>query len=50
MMNEKLQAILDLHKPEEDVWFQTGTICSECSREEYTVKYPCSTIQIIEKE
>lgn len=46
-----IDAVMELHKPIEDEWFNVGeTICEECTREEYTQPYPCSTIQAIEKE
>ncbi len=46
-----LSTIVELHKPIKDEWFNVGeTICKECTREEYTTKYPCDTIQAIEKE
>jgi hypothetical protein len=50
-MGEALRAIVELHKPIKDEWFNVGeTICEECTREEYTQEYPCPTIQAIEKE
>lgn len=40
--------IAKLHKPIRDDWFDVGkAICSECTREEYTVSYPCNTIKSI---
>jgi hypothetical protein len=46
-----LRAVVELHKPIQDDWFGTdGMICKECTREEYTISYPCPTIQAIEKE
>lgn len=46
-----LRAVVELHKPIQDEWFNIGElICEECTREEYIKKYPCSTIQAIEKE
>lgn len=45
-----LRAVLEIHEPYEDPWFGGGTCCRECTREEYTYKYPCDTIQAIEKE
>ena len=46
-----LRAVLELHKPIEDEWFNTDEmICEECTREEYTISFPCPTIQAIEKE
>ena len=55
MVNEPtvkaLRAVVELHKPIEDDWFNFGDIiCEECTREEYTRAYPCPTIQAIEKE
>ena len=45
-----LRAVAELHKPIKDDWFNTdGMICKECTREEYTVVYPCATIEAIEK-
>ena len=46
-----LLAVMELHKPVTDEWFNVGEIiCEECTREEYTRQYPCPTIQAIEKE
>jgi len=46
-----LYRAVELHKPITDDWFNVGEIiCEECTREEYTRKYPCFTIQAIEKE
>ena len=46
-----LRAVVELHKPIEDEWFNTDEmICEECTREEYTISFPCPTIQAIEKE
>lgn len=46
-----LRAVIELHKPIMDIWFNTdGMICEECSREEYIRTYPCRTIQVIIKE
>jgi hypothetical protein len=45
-----LNAVVEIHQPYEDPWFGNGTCCRECTREEYTAKYPCDTIQAIEKE
>jgi hypothetical protein len=46
-----LLAVMELHKPVTDEWFNVGEIiCEECSREEYTRQYPCITILTIEKE
>ena len=46
-----VDAIFELHKSIKDDWFNTdGMICQECSREEYTVVYPCPTIEAISKE
>ena len=47
---QALRAVVELHKPIKDEWFQTGVICEKCSKEEYTELYPCSTIEAIEKE
>lgn len=45
------RAVIELHKPIQDEWFDIDEIiCEECTREEYTRKYPCSTIQAIQKE
>ena len=46
-----IRVVAELHKPIKDEWFNPGEIiCEECTREEYTQKYPCPTIQAIEKE
>ena len=45
-----LRAVVELHIPYEDPWFGNGLCCEECTKEEYTAKYPCDTIQAIEKE
>ena len=46
-----LRAVVELHKPIRDDWFNVGEIiCEECTREEYTQSYPCPTIQAIVKE
>ena len=46
-----LYRVVELHKPIKDEWFNTdGMICEECTREEYTINFPCPTIQTIEKE
>ena len=46
-----LYRVVELHKPIEDEWFNIDEmICEECTREEYTQKYPCLTIQTIQKE
>lgn len=46
-----IDAIFELHKSINDDWFNTdGMICKECTREEYTVVYPCPTIEAIKKE
>ena len=46
-----LFTVIELHKPIKDEWFNVGEIiCEECTRDEYTQKYPCQTIQAIEKE
>ena len=39
-----LKAVVELHAPNE--W----GICDTCNIGDYVVKYPCSTIQAIEKE
>lgn len=46
-----LYRVVELHKPIEDEWFNTDEmICEECTREEYTISFPCQTIQTIQKE
>lgn len=48
---ETINAIMALHKPIRDEWFDIGSlICNECTREEYICKYPCETVQIIQKQ
>ena len=44
-----LRLIVEMHQQYEDPWFGNGLICQECSKEEYTAKYPCDTIEAIEK-
>lgn len=37
-----------LHKAVPDeIYFTDNKICSECTREEYTVQWPCPTVTII---
>jgi hypothetical protein len=52
LVNPKpLRAVVKLHKPIKDEWFNVGEIiCEECTHEEYTQLYPCPTIQAIEEE
>lgn len=50
VMYNSLHSIVVLHKPKEDELSQSKMICTECTREEYIVKYPCLTIQAIVKE
>jgi hypothetical protein len=51
LSHKALRAVVELHKPIKDEWFNVGQIiCEECTREEYTIVYPCQTIQAIEKE
>jgi hypothetical protein len=55
MVNEPtvaaLRAVVELHKPVIDDWFDRGNIiCYQCSNQEFTTFYPCPTIQAIEKE
>ena len=46
-----LCAVVELHKPVIDDWFERGNIiCYQCSNQEFTTDYPCLTIQAIEKE
>ena len=46
-----LDAVMELHKPTKDEWFDIGEmICEQCTREEYTQKYPCPTIQAITEQ
>jgi len=48
---ETIDAIMALHKPIRDEWFDIGSlICNECTKEEYICKYPCDTVQIIQKQ
>ena len=58
---EALRAIVELHKPKEQVTsmnvttskvFSTQTICTQCSEGlgAYATVYPCPTIKAIEKE
>lgn len=42
-----LRAVVELHKPYESM---QGTACLECSEDDYACPYPCTTIQVIEKE
>jgi hypothetical protein len=47
-----LRAVVELHKPKNIPWTNeilTETYCDGC-HQEYYVKYPCPTIQAIEKE
>lgn len=51
VFNRALRAVVELHKPIKDEFFNVGElICEECTREEYTNQYPCPTIEAIEKE
>ena len=46
-----LRAVVELHKPVIDDWFDRGNIiCYQCSNQEFTTDYRCPTIQAIEKE
>ena len=42
--------LMDLHKAVPDeMYFTDNKICSECTREEYTVQWPCPTLTIIKE-
>ena len=46
-----IDAVIKLHKSTKDEWFDIGEmICEQCTREEYTQKYPCPTIQAITEQ
>ena len=58
---EALRAVVELHKPKEEVTsinvttgkvFSSHIVCPECSKGSgaYVIIYPCPTIQAIEKE
>ena len=47
-----LRAVVELHKPIKDEWIEYTT-CKACRidmDDHYSPKYPCQTIQAIEKE
>ena len=43
-----IHQIMELHKAVPDeMYFTNNNICFECTREEYTVQWPCPTLTII---
>ena len=53
-LGDALRAVVELHKPiEPDIYLEEDEkylICSVCMEFDEDVKYPCPTIQAIEKE
>ena len=45
-----LRAVVELHKPDESDFPDEWESCTECSGNGYFAMYPCTTIQVIEKE
>ena len=51
-VGDALRAVVELHKPIKDEWIEYTT-CKACRidmDDHYSPKYPCQTIQAIEKE
>lgn len=48
---DALSAVVKLHiSKDDDIYFKTEEkICAECTREEYTVPYPCLTVSVIKE-